>query len=53
MDRHNVALAAAVEMIDVIDEDDTVLTRFNRTSLVLLEPISRKGVRSSPELRLA
>jgi hypothetical protein len=30
-----------VETIDVIDEDDTVLTRFNRTSLVLLEPIKR------------
>jgi hypothetical protein len=40
--RVDVSLAAdGVEMIDIIDEDDTVLTRFNRTSLVLLEPISR------------
>jgi hypothetical protein len=40
--RVDVSLAAdGVDMIDVIDEDDTVLTRFNRTSLVLLEPISR------------
>jgi hypothetical protein len=40
--RVDVSLAAdGVDMIDVIDEDDTVLTRFNRTSLVLLEPINR------------
>jgi predicted nucleic acid-binding Zn-ribbon protein len=40
--RVDVSLAAdGVDMIDVIDEDDTVLTRFNRTSLVLLEPIRR------------
>jgi hypothetical protein len=54
--RVDISLAAdGVEMTDVIAEDDTVLTRFNRTSLVLLEPINRLTgtVRSSPELRLA
>jgi hypothetical protein len=40
--RVNVSLTAnGVEAIDIIDVDDTVLIRFNRTSLCLLEPINR------------